>query len=222
MENTLERYVEALLFASEQPVTIKELTECLQKVFALGQKGITKLSDVSQESGGEAERENNNKEEINTEINEDLLQELINSLTTKYSSENYSFELRKIGGGFQFLTKAPYHESISILLNLKEKKRLSAAALETLSIIAYKQPITKSEIEQIRGVSADYSIHKLLEKDLIKIAGKRDSAGNPVLYEVSQTFLEYFGINSTSDLPQPKEVEPNAENVVGENSETQS
>jgi segregation and condensation protein B len=222
MENTLERYVEALLFASEQPVTIKELTECLQKVFALGQKGITKLSDVSQESGGEAERENNNKEEINTEINEDLLQELINSLTTKYSSENYSFELRKIGGGFQFLTKAPYHESISILLNLKEKKRLSAAALETLSIIAYKQPITKSEIEQIRGVSADYSIHKLLEKDLIEIAGKRDSAGNPVLYEVSQTFLEYFGINSTSDLPQPKEVEPNAENVVGENSETQS
>jgi segregation and condensation protein B len=222
MENTLERYVEALLFASEQPVTIKELTECLQKVFALGQKGITKLSDVSQESGGEAERENNNKEEINTEINEDLLQELINSLTTKYSSENYSFELRKIGGGFQFLTKAPYHESISILLNLKEKKRLSAAALETLSIIAYKQPITKSEIEQIRGVSADYSIHKLLEKDLIEIAGKRDTAGNPVLYEVSQTFLEYFGINSTSDLPQPKEVEPNAENVVGENSETQS
>jgi len=222
MENTLERYVEALLFASEQPVTIKELTECLQKVFALDQKGITKLSDVSQESGGEAERESNNKEEITTEINEDLLEELINSLTTKYSSENYSFELRKIGGGFQFLTKAPYHESISILLNLKEKKRLSAAALETLSIIAYKQPITKSEIEQIRGVSADYSIHKLLEKDLIEIAGKRDSAGNPVLYEVSQTFLEYFGINSTSDLPQPKEVEPNTENVVGENSETQS
>jgi len=222
MENTLERYVEALLFASEQPVTIKELTECLQKVFALDQKGITKLSDVSQESGGEAERESNNKEAITTEINEDLLEELLNSLTTKYSSENYSFELRKIGGGFQFLTKAPYHESISILLNLKEKKRLSAAALETLSIIAYKQPITKSEIEQIRGVSADYSIHKLLEKDLIEIAGKRDSAGNPVLYEVSQTFLEYFGINSTSDLPQPKEVEPNAENVVGENSETQS
>jgi segregation and condensation protein B len=222
MENTLERYVEALLFASEQPVTIKELTECLQKVFALNQKGTTKLSDVSQESGGEAERENNNKEEITTDINEDLVQELIQGLTTKYSAENYSFELRKIGGGFQFLTKAPYHESISILLNLKEKKRLSAAALETLSIIAYKQPITKSEIEQIRGVSADYSIHKLLEKDLIEIAGKRDSAGNPVLYEVSQTFLEYFGINSTSDLPQPKEVEPNTENVVGENSETQS
>jgi segregation and condensation protein B len=171
---------------------------------------------------GDAEKEENSKDEQETSISEDLLQELISGLVTKYSAENYSFELRKIGGGFQFLTKAPYHESISILLNLKEKKRLSAAALETLSIIAYKQPITKSEIEQIRGVSADYSIHKLLEKDLIEIAGKRDSAGNPVLYEVSQTFLEYFGINSTSDLPQPKEVEPNTENVVGENSETQS
>jgi segregation and condensation protein B len=222
MENTLERYVEALLFASEQPVTIKELTECLQKVFAVDQKGITKLSAVSPEESGDAEEEENSKDEQESSISEDLLQELISGLVTKYSAENYSFELRKIGGGFQFLTKAPYHESISILLNLKEKKRLSAAALETLSIIAYKQPITKSEIEQIRGVSADYSIHKLLEKDLIEIAGKRDSAGNPVLYEVSQTFLEYFGINSTSDLPQPKEVEPNAENVVGENSETQS
>lgn len=222
MENTLERYVEALLFASEQPVTIKELTECLQKVFAVDQKGITKLSAVSPEESGDAEKEENSKDEQESSISEDLLQELISGLVTKYSAENYSFELRKIGGGFQFLTKAPYHESISILLNLKEKKRLSAAALETLSIIAYKQPITKSEIEQIRGVSADYSIHKLLEKDLIEIAGKRDSAGNPVLYEVSQTFLEYFGINSTSDLPQPKEVEPNTENVVGENSETQS
>jgi segregation and condensation protein B len=222
MENTLERYVEALLFASEQPVTIKELTECLQKVFAVDQKGITKLSAVSPEESGDADKEENSKDEQETSISEDLLQELISGLVTKYSAENYSFELRKIGGGFQFLTKAPYHESISILLNLKEKKRLSAAALETLSIIAYKQPITKSEIEQIRGVSADYSIHKLLEKDLIEIAGKRDSAGNPVLYEVSQTFLEYFGINSTLDLPQPKEVEPNTENVVGENSETQS
>jgi len=222
MENTLERYVEALLFASEQPVTIKELTECLQKFFAVDQKGITKLSAVSPEESGDAEKEENSKDEQETSISEDLLQELISGLVTKYSAENYSFELRKIGGGFQFLTKAPYHESISILLNLKEKKRLSAAALETLSIIAYKQPITKSEIEQIRGVSADYSIHKLLEKDLIEIAGKRDSAGNPVLYEVSQTFLEYFGINSTLDLPQPKEVEPNTENVVGENSETQS
>lgn len=222
MENTLERYVEALLFASEQPVTTKELTECLQKVFTVDQKGITKLSEVSPEVSGDSKKEENVQDEQETTINEDLLQDVINGLITKYSAENYSFELRNIGGGFQFLTKAPYHESISILLNLKEKKRLSAAALETLSIIAYKQPITKSEIEQIRGVSADYSIHKLLEKDLIEIAGKRDSAGNPVLYEVSQTFLEYFGINSTSDLPQPKEVEPNTENVVGENSETQS
>ena len=222
MENRVERYIEALLFASEQPVTTKELIECLQKVFAPNQKDVTKPSPVSNEEVAHIEEEGNSIDEQQANIDEEKLQVIIDGLIDKYSSDNFSFELRKIGGGFQFLTKAPYHESISILLNLKEKKRLSAAALETLSIIAYKQPITKSEIEQIRGVSADYSIHKLLEKDLIEIAGKRDSSGNPVLYEVSQTFLEYFGINSTSDLPQPKEVEPNTENVVGENTEMQS
>ena len=117
------------------------------------------------------------------------------------------------------MTKAPYHEAISILLNLKEKKRLSTAALETLSIIAYKQPITRGEIEQIRGVSADYSIHKLLEKELIEIAGKRDGAGNAVTYRVTQSFLDYFGLNDTNELPQLKDIESIEENSIGTNPE---
>jgi segregation and condensation protein B len=153
------------------------------------------------------------------EITEELIDTSVENLIVKYISDEFSFELRKIGGGFQFLTKAPYHEAISILLNLKEKKRLSTAALETLSIIAYKQPITRGEIEQIRGVSADYSIHKLLEKELIEIAGKRDGAGNPVTYRVTQSFLDYFGLNDTNELPQLKDIESIEENSIGTNPE---
>lgn len=219
VEINLERYIEALLFASDQPVSIQELQECINKVF--GPRTEEQVKGKTTKASGEIViKENIEGDDIAFAVSEDEVFEVVEKLIVKYITEQYSFELRKIGGGYQFLTKAPYHEAISTLLNLKEKKRLSSAALETLSIIAYKQPITKSEIEQIRGVNADYSIHKLLEKDLIEIAGKKDTAGNPILYEVSQTFLEYFGINSTSDLPQPKEVEPSSENVVGDNVET--
>ena len=151
MEKEIQLFIESLIFASENPVSKIDIMECLKKVYVHRQEEIT----------------------------EELIDTSVENLIVKYISDEFSFELRKIGGGFQFLTKAPYHEAISILLNLKEKKRLSTAALETLSIIAYKQPITRGEIEQIRGVSADYSIHKLLEKELIEIAGKRDGAGNP-------------------------------------------
>jgi segregation and condensation protein B len=134
----------------------------------------------------------------------------------KYARDDFAFELVKSGGGYQFLSKAEYHEWISKFLNQKANKKLSTASMETLSIIAYKQPVTKSEIEQIRGVNADYTVHKLLEKELISIAGKADSPGKPVLYTVSPYFLDYFGINSTEELPQLKEIMPQEENVLGE------
>lgn len=185
MDN-LHAYIEALIFASENPVSVIELEECLKKAFP------------------------------DETINDELIARNLEMIQEKFQSELFAFELRKSGGGYQFLTKAPYHEAISIMLNLKEKKRLSGAALETLSIIAYKQPVTKSEVEQIRGVNSDYSIQRLLEKDLIEISGKKDGPGNSVLYEVSQTFLDYFGINSTEDLPKPVEVEPSDENTIGE------
>ncbi|MEI6311297.1 MAG: SMC-Scp complex subunit ScpB [Bacteroidota bacterium] len=194
MEKEIQLFIEALIFASEHPVTKLELLECLKKVYVHRQEEIT----------------------------EELISSSVENIIVKYIGENFAFELRKIGGGYQFLTKAPYHEGISVLLNLKEKKRLSTAALETLSIIAYRQPITKTEIEQVRGVSADYSIHKLLEKELIIISGKKDSPGNPVMYSVSQSFLDYFGINDTTDLPQLKDIENTEENSIGVNPELEA
>ena len=127
-------------------------------------------------------------------------------------------ELVKSGGGYQFLTKPAYQASIGILLKQQSKKRLSNSALETLSIIAYKQPVTKSEAEQIRGVSCDYSIQKLLEKELIEIKGKSEGVGRPLLYGTSQKFMDYFGINDLKELPTPKDFSTE-ENSIGEEQE---
>ncbi len=125
----------------------------------------------------------------------------------KYQAEYYPFELREIGGGYQFLTKKAFHKTVLQLNGDKHIKKLSTAAMETLSIIAYKQPITKSEIEYIRGVSADYSIQKLLEKELIVIAGRNeDMVGKPLIYNTSKNFMDYLGINSPSQLPQLKDI----------------
>jgi segregation and condensation protein B len=126
-------------------------------------------------------------------------------LCKKYEDAEFSFALEKLGGGYQFLTKPAYQPSISILLRQHSQKRLSTAQLETLSIIAYKQPLTKGDVEQIRGVSCDYSIQKLLEKELIEIKGKSEGIGRPLIYGTSQKFMDYFGINSILDLPQPKD-----------------
>jgi segregation and condensation protein B len=135
---------------------------------------------------------------------EDILTALDN-LLAKYEDETSPFQIFTIGGGYQFMTKPAYQSSLSIFLKQKSKKRLSTSALETMAIIAYKQPITKGQIEQIRGVNCDYAIQKLLEKELIEIQGKSDGVGRPILYGTSPKFLEYFGINDLKDLPSPKD-----------------
>lgn len=139
----------------------------------------------------------------------------LKNLVKKYESDEYAFGISYLGGGYQFLTKPAYQSSISILLKQKSKRRLSTSALETLSIIAYKQPITKGEVEQIRGVSCDYSIHKLLDKELIIIKGKADTVGKPLIYGTSDKFMEYFEINHLDELPTPKDF-ATTENEIGE------
>ena len=154
-------------------------------------------------------------EMFEADVPKEHIKEAIDSLISKYESEEFSFHILKIGGGYQFLTKPAYQVSISILLKQKSKKRLSTATLETISIIAYKQPITKHQIEQIRGVNCDYAIQKLLDKELIEITGKSNSVGRPLLYGTTQKFMEYFGINSLKDLPQPKDFSSDV-NEIGE------
>jgi len=154
-------------------------------------------------------------EMFEAEVPMDHVESAIYELRKKYNQEDFAFALEHLGGGYQFLTKPSYQTSISILLKQQSQKRLSSAQLETLSIIAYKQPITKGEVEQIRGVNSEYSVQKLLEKELIEIKGKSEGVGKPLIYGTSEKFMEYFGINSLQDLPQPKDFSQ-PENQIGE------
>ncbi len=152
---------------------------------------------------------------FDAEVEFEAIERALDKLLEKYEAEHFSFQIYKIGGGYQFLTKPAYQTSISILLKQRSRKRISTSALETLSIIAYKQPVSKLQIEQIRGVNCDYAIQKLLEKELIEIKGKAETIGRPLLYGSSEKFMTYFGINSLKDLPTPKDF-ASEENSIGE------
>ena len=129
------------------------------------------------------------------------IKKAIDSLIEKYSSDDFSFEIAEIASGYKFLTKGSFHNTVGTLIKKNNQKRLSKAALETLSIIAYKQPVTKSDVEGIRGVNCDYTIQKLLEKDLVTIKGRAEGPGRPLLYGTSDKFMDYFGIKDIDSLP---------------------
>lgn len=156
---------------------------------------------------------------FNAEVPEEDIVDALQRLEEKFQAEEFSFQLYKAAGGYQFLTKPAYQASISIMLKQQSKKRLSTSAMETLSIIAYKQPISKTEIENIRGVNCDYAVQKLLDKSLIEITGKADTIGRPMLYGTTSKFMEYFGINDLSQLPVPKEAMAEV-NTIGQNAES--
>lgn len=172
-------HIEALIFASEKPLTTLEIAELV----------------------------NNISEEAEEKISLDKVETALEGIKEKYSADFYPFEVKQSGGGWQFLTRPAYHKTVAQLNGDKFLKKLSAASMETLAIIAYKQPVTKGEIEAIRGVSCDYAVQKLLEKELIIISGRNEKApGQPLLYSTSGNFMDYFGINSSDELPKIREV----------------
>ena len=155
------------------------------------------------------------EETFETTFEVEALEKTLGELKERYQQSDFAFELVEIANGFQFLTKGAYHQTVGTYLKQTTKKRLSKAAIETLSMVAYKQPVSKSELEQIRGVSCDYSIQKLLEKELVTILGRAESPGRPLLYGTTEKFMDYFGIKSLKDLPKPKDFKaPDSE--VGE------
>ena len=177
--STLLPHVEALIFASDRPLTTLELTDYVNNALGFLEDRATL----------------------------DQIGAALNGITEKYASDFYPFEVVQSGGGWQFLSKKDYHRTIAQIYGDKFLKRLTTASLETLAIIAYKQPVTKGEIEAIRGVSSDYAVQKLLEKELIVIAGRNEKLpGHPLVYATSRSFMDYFGINSSDDLPKIREV----------------
>jgi len=172
-------HIEALIFASDKALSSEEINELVNNALGF----------------------------IENRASLDQVESAIQGIKEKYDTEFYAFELKQSGGGWQFLTKPEYHKTVALLNGDKFLKRLSAASLETLAIIAYKQPITKSEIESIRGVNCDYAVQKLLEKDLVIISGRNeDAVGKPLIYATSKSFMDYFGINNASELPKISEV----------------
>lgn len=147
------------------------------------------------------------------EVSEEELQDTLQTITQKYAEGEYVFQVLKVAGGYQFLTKPAFQHTVAVLLKHKSKKRLSTSALETLAIVAYKQPVTKTQIESIRGVNSDYAIQRLLEKELIGIIGKSDAPGRPMLYGTGKKFMQYFGINDLKELPQPKDFMTTAQEI---------
>lgn len=174
----ISNIIEALLFAADQPLKPDQILEFWKE-------------DVFLEAG---------------ELNAAQLGEVLDGLQEKYQQAEFVFELRRIDGGYQFYTKRAFHPYVRFSAVQKNKKKLSRASLETLSIIAYRQPITKTEIEFIRGVNCDYAVRKLLDQKLVEIQGRSDAPGRPLLYGTSSHFMEYFGLNTLGDLPKLTEV----------------
>jgi len=152
---------------------------------------------------------------LDEKISEEDVNASIERLMDKYKSEEFAFEIVPISKGYHFMTKGSYHTTVGEHLKVISKKKLSRAALETLSIIAYKQPVTRIDLESIRGVSCDYTIQKLMEKELVEMQGRAEGPGRPLLYGTSDKFMDYFGIKDLKELPKPKDFEM-PETEVGE------
>lgn len=161
--------VEALLFATDQPLPLKRLVEILG-----------------------AER--------------GCVAQAIELLRQEYESTQRAFQVEEVAGGYQLLSKPEYHQWICLLEKKNTESKLSPAAMETLAVIAYKQPILRATIEAIRGVESSQMLRSLIEKGLVKIVGKDESLGRPLLYGTTKRFLEYFGLNSLNDLPRTQEL----------------
>jgi len=172
--------IEALIFGSDEPLTVRQIVSILG----------------SSENSGPKLR-----------LKEDEVLAIIRELNAEYVKEDRSFRIIQVAGGFQFATMPDYAEWLGRLVKEKAKRKLTQATIETLSVIAYKQPVTKPEIEAIRGVNADYAIQKLMERGLITIVGRASTPGRPLLYGTTDDFLKHFGINDLSELPKPREIE---------------
>jgi segregation and condensation protein B len=179
----VKQIIEALLFASDEPVTLP----MLRVVF----------DDVNRDVP---------ENEKTTATNEEI-RAIIEALNAEYADSNRAYRIQQIAGGYVYSTDKKFATWVGKLFKEKARRKLSQTAVETLAIIAYKQPITKSAVEFIRGVNADYIMKTLLEKNLATIVGRAHSPGRPLLYGTTPDFLKHFGLNEITDLPKPREIE---------------
>lgn len=204
MNPDLPQIIEAIIFASDHPLKVSTLLEILSPP-----KIKEETSEKKKNDGVKTNKEE--EEDVYLEVSKKEIESALETLLTKYEDSKYPFEVKKVSEGYQFFTKRVYYPHVKKATLNKNQKRLSKVALETLSIVAYRQPITKAELEFIRGVNCDYAVQKLLEKNLVSITGRSDAPGRPLLYSTSPFFMQYFGIGDMTELPKLKEFEELAE-----------
>jgi segregation and condensation protein B len=172
----LRPWIQALVFCAAEPITFEQIDACLRETLDVPDLTAEQILDT------------------------------LDAIDAELVANGMAFRVRAVAGGYQLLTEPAYQSVVEALVKQKSRRRLSTSMLETLAIIAYKQPMTKSAIEQIRGVSCDYAVQKLLEKELIELRGKAETVGRPVLYGTTTRFLQGFGLNEIRDLPQLRDV----------------
>jgi segregation and condensation protein B len=173
----LTSVIEALIFASPEPISWE------------------KISSVIQDS------------EPELELDRPVILKIVEQLNLRFEENDLSFRIEETGGGFTYVTQPRFHPWLSIFQHENAYRKLSQSAIEALAIVAYRQPITKPEVDQIRGVDSGYILRQLLEKMLVKVSGRADSPGKPLLYKTTSHFLKHFGINAVSELPKPREID---------------
>lgn len=141
------------------------------------------------------------------EVELDDIHQAVDSLNWGYQQEGHAFQIVKIAGGYQMVSHDSFAPWLKRLYQGRLKSRLSQAAVETLSVIAFKQPVSRTEIDAIRGVNSDGVLRTLLERKLVAITGRADGPGRPLIYGTTKEFLRYFGVNDIADLPKPREIE---------------
>lgn len=202
--------LEAIIFASEESVSLKYLFDLL-----IIQNYYTNASFLqgNNDEGNSIDDENNDQVSLESELKDkykffdSFIFELINEINNELIETGRPFQIVDYGGGFSYSTRNEYGSLITQINKSKIKRRLSPASLEVLAIIAYRQPVSKPEIERIRGVNSNEVVNSLLEKNLIKIAGRRDGLGKPLMYSTTSEFLRVFGLKSIKDLPKLREIE---------------
>ena len=178
---TLKALVEALIFAAQEPLSINQIRSIYQ--------------------------DENVRSDESRHIEPEAIRQIVDELNNEYIKQDRPYRIVQIAGGYQFATLSEYAEWLGKLYREQGRRKLSQSGVETLAIVAYKQPITKAEIEKIRGVNCDYVLKNLLEKELLTVTGRAESVGRPLLYGTTREFLKHFGLNDITDLPRPREIE---------------
>lgn len=176
----LSSVIESLIFASPEPISAQKICDIIEQ----GEPFST-----------------------SEELSSDAIPSFVEKLNQRYEENGLAFTIKRLAGGYTFATRKRFEPWLSIFQHENAYRKLSQSAIETLAIVAYKQPITKPEVDEIRGVDSGYVLRQLLEKVLIEVSGRLDAPGKPLLYRTTSHFLTHFGINSIEELPRPREIE---------------